>query len=133
MGCENLRQKARRHAHVRIRNGLDVDRRQPTDDEIQDLLEGISRNAVPKFGLVKLSAMRLDDGVEPPALFARTAEESAERGLPLRPLNPDYWWEHPDYRPVYHGNEDYRAPDPPPRRAVFGDGDGAEDADIARE
>ena len=74
-----------------------------------------------------------DDGVEPPALFARTAEESAERGLPLRPLNPDYWWEHPDYRPVYHGNEDYRAPDPPPRRAVFGDGDGAEDAGIARE
>ena len=66
-----MRQKARRHAHVRIRNGLDVDRRQPTDDEIQDLLEGISRNAVPKFGLVKLSAMRLDDGVEPPAWFER--------------------------------------------------------------
>ena len=66
-----MRQKARRHAHVRIRNGLDVDRRQPTDEEIQDLLEGISRNAVPKFGLVKLSAMRLDDGVEPPAWFER--------------------------------------------------------------
>ena len=66
-----MRQKARRHAHVRIRNGLDVDRRQPTDDEIRDLAEGISRNAVPKFGLVKLSAMRLDDGVEPPAWFER--------------------------------------------------------------
>ncbi len=66
-----MRQKARRHAHVRIRNGLDVDRRQTTDEEIQDLLEGISRNAVPKFGLVKLSAMRLDDGVEPPAWFER--------------------------------------------------------------
>ena len=66
-----MRQKARRQAHVRIRNGLDVDRRQPTDDEIQDLLEGISRNAVPRFGLVKLSAMRLDAGVEPPAWFER--------------------------------------------------------------
>ena len=39
--------------------------------------------------------------------------------MPIRPRNPDYWWEHPDYRPVYHGNEDYRRADLPSRRSIF--------------
>ena len=83
MGRENLRQKARRHAHVRIRNGLDVNRRPPTTDEIQDLLDGLSANAMPKFGLVKLSAMRLDDGVTPPEWFERIIRWPKGERIPL--------------------------------------------------
>ena len=83
MGRENLRQKARRHAHVRIRNGLDVNRRPPTEDEIQDLLDGLSANAMPKFGLVKLSAMRLDDGVDPPEWFERIIRWPKGERIPL--------------------------------------------------
>ena len=83
MGRENLRQKARRHAHVRIRNGLDVNRRPPTEDEIQDLLDGLSANAMPKFGLVKLSAMRLDDGLTPPEWFERIIRWPKGERIPL--------------------------------------------------
>ena len=64
---ENLRARARRKAYHALKLGLDVNRRAPTDAETRAFVDAVDQGSVARFGVVKLSKLRLDDPVPTPA------------------------------------------------------------------
>ena len=68
---ENLRARARRKAYHALKLGLDVNRRAPTDAETRAFVDAVDQGSVARFGVVKLSKLRLDDPVPTPAWLAR--------------------------------------------------------------
>ena len=80
---ENLRARARRKAYHALKLGLDVNRRAPTDAETRAFVDAVDQGSVARFGVVKLSKLRLDDPVPTPAWLARARGWTLRRGITL--------------------------------------------------
>ena len=80
---ENLRARARRKAYHALKLGLDVNRRAPTEAETRALVDAVDQGSVARFGVVKLSKLRLDDPVPTPAWLTRARGWTLRRGITL--------------------------------------------------